>query len=101
MLSRTQKSTAVREHNRGKSLAQIALFIGHGVRAADLETYFKERKGYPGKIILRQPENAMPPGTPRHGTARKVAPKPQGGDNRPYVARVRSVTLVKMPWEQG
>ena len=98
-LTKVQKSMAVREWNKGQTLAMVAAFIGS--RSSDVEAYFKERKGYPGKIILRQPENAMPPGTPRHGTARKVAPKPAGGDNRPYVARNKSVSLVRMPWEQG
>jgi hypothetical protein len=105
-LTRMQKSMAVREWNRGKhTLQSLAAFVGN-CGSRDLEAYLKTRKGYPGKILPRQPMNAMPEGKPRHtGAGRKATPQePIEREKGPKVEQYNSrkpVTLVKMPWDEN
>lgn len=102
-LSGPQKSFAVRQHNLGKSLKQIAELLRN--RSSVVEAYLKGREGYPGNIGPRRPELQKPPGSsPNRAsrTKRSADVEPDAGDARAAEKQVESrkpVTLPPMPWD--
>lgn len=103
LLTSPQKSLAVKLHNDGKTLRQIAEIVRN--RSSVVEAYLKSRDGYPDKIAPRRPELQKPPGSPRTTAARTVRKDAGGsedGESRAAEKQVESrkpVTLPPMPWD--
>ena len=81
----SQKSVAVRKHNIGRPLEEIAVAVKKSVE--EVEAYLKTRHGYPDAIhVWRWPEKVAAPAPDI------VKPAP-----RPAAERLKSITLVDIP----